>query len=97
MSMLTESEARRKICAPSNAAALATAPRLCAASGCLAWRWQPLQADAAFMAAVKALEDAGTPKAKAGKMVHENPDNYGLPTKPFRGWCGLAGKPEVAA
>ena len=89
--MFTEADAKTKWC--HRGPAHDDMP--CLGSTCMAWRWQPLQADAAFMAAVKTLEDAGTPKAKAGKMVHDDPSAYGLPSKPFRGWCGLASKPEV--
>ena len=62
----------------------------------MAWRWEPLLADEAFQAAVlKAAAELGDTgnKHKAAKHVADNRAMYGLPTAPFRGWCGLAGKP----
>jgi len=71
----------------------------CLGSQCMAWRWQPLQADDAFKNAVKkAREDLGeTDKASQAKAVQHviaNRAEYGLPTKPYLGFCGLAGIPE---
>lgn len=68
----------------------------CIASGCMAWRWQPLQADQPFMDAVKArMETANETHAKAVKYVRANLAKLGLPSKPFRGYCGAFGKPEA--
>lgn len=66
----------------------------CYGPKCAVWRWEPLLADEAFAAAVKKAEaETGMPHPKAAKHVTENRAQYGLPTKPFRGYCGLAGKP----
>lgn len=70
----------------------------CIASDCMSWRWEPLLADDRFAAAVKAaaeeLGDTSPGRHKAAKHVIANRAAYGLPEKPFRGWCGLASKPE---
>lgn len=68
----------------------------CIASQCMAWRWQPLQADQPFMDAVKKrMDDAKEAHPKAVKYVRANLVEFDLPTEPFRGHCGLAGKPEA--
>ncbi len=50
------------------------------------------QVRAADQKAAAELGDTGN-KHKAAKHVAENRAAYGLPVTPFRGWCGLAGKP----
>lgn len=70
----------------------------CIADRCAAWRWEPLLADGAFAEAVrKAIAETDPPRrhAEAVEVVRSNRAAYGIPTEPFRGWCGLAGKPEV--
>lgn len=69
----------------------------CIASRCMAWRWLPLMADDAFKNAViraaAEIGDTSTGRHKAAQHVMDNRAAYGLPTKPFNGYCGLAGKP----
>lgn len=74
----------------------------CLASSCMAWRWVPLSVDEpGYMAAIKAAIGTmpeGAAKAltaqTAPKWVNENRAALGLRTQPYRGYCGLAGKPE---
>lgn len=72
----------------------------CQAAECMAWRWIPLEADAAFLAAVAKRVKVENPETgkpyhhtQAAKYVTENRAEFGLPTKPLLGYCGLAGKP----
>ena len=69
----------------------------CIGSACMMWRWTPLMADAAFLAAVKKAERDPHEKrthAQAAAYVKDNRAEFGLPTKPFEGHCGLAWRPE---
>jgi len=69
--------------------------RVCAGAGCMAWRWKPLMADAAFAEAVKKVHDkcpeGPITHAKAVAHVMAHKADYGLPTVPYLGYCGLAG------
>ncbi len=71
----------------------------CSGQGCMAWRWLPLTCDPDWVAAMrKAAEELGdkTPgRDKAAAHVNANRKAYGLTEAPFRGYCGLAGKPEA--
>lgn len=109
--MLTEEEAKARVCPhlPADRVhrtyqdghreqRVERLPR-CLASECLMWRWQELLADEAFgEAVIKAAEeikDTSPSRTKAARHVMQNRAKYGLPVVPFRGWCGLAGKPGV--
>lgn len=93
--MLTETEAKAKWC---HVAFTTPHWRKCSASECMAWRWQPLMvgddwADAVKKAAAE-IGDASPSRVKAARHVNANRAVYGLPDKPFAGFCGLAFKPE---
>lgn len=104
---MTEDEAKTKWCP--HAVASHTNPRNgfdgrgglavhpCIGSACMAWRWLPLLADEAFKnAVIKAAGDIGDKtenRHKAAAHVIANRAAYGLPTQPFDGFCGLAGRP----
>lgn len=94
--MLTPEEAKRTTCPQSMGTDDGVRP--CRAAGCMAWRWEPLNCSPEWVEAVKkAAEEIGDttgPKAKAARHVNENRSKYGLPDKPFGGWCGLCSKPE---
>lgn len=91
---MTEEEAKTKWCPYTT---LGDTTESCVGSGCMAWRWQPLMADEKFKTAIiKAavdINDTTEGKTKATKHVMANRADYGLPTVPFDGFCGLAGKP----
>ena len=74
----------------------------CSGIDCAAWRVLPLMVDAKFVAAVSEVMKRTNPKtgkniphATAAKYVADNRAEFGLPTTPTHGYCGLAGKPEA--
>lgn len=70
---------------------------VCLASGCAFWRWLPLTtAEPGWKEAMKTLIDEGMNNAQAAKEIQkpETKRRFGLPEKPYRGFCGLAGRPE---
>ena len=93
--MLTPEEARVRRC---HASMDVQGSGACISDKCMAWRWRPLQTDEAWREAVKKVAaeigDTTPSKGKAAKIVTQNRAKYGLPDKPFQGWCGRAGKPE---
>ena len=64
----------------------------------MAWRWLPLMVDDAWIEAVKKasleLGDKSPSRKIAAAHVNANRAQYGLPTEPFLGFCGLAGSPS---
>lgn len=87
--IVTEDEAKTKQCCKVGNTGLFAA---CLGSGCMGWRWQPLMANGAWIAAVqqaaKDISDESSNRAKAAKHVNENRAQYGLPTAPTHGYCG---------
>jgi len=90
---MTENEAKGKECPQTMTA---SGGGYCHVSGCMAWRWQPLLADDQFIAAVKKRMDTSNDlHPAAARYVTGHRAEFGLPTVPFRGFCGLGGKPEA--
>lgn len=84
---LTEEQALKKCC-------VQNAEDSCCADNCMGWRWRPLQADTAYLTAVKqAMKDYGFNNAVASAYVNENRSKLNIKTEPFEGFCGLAGAP----
>lgn len=78
----------------------ATPQVLCRGDACPAWRWkQIVVTDPRFKDAFdRAASDLGLGKTHVGRItkhLFDHRDEYGLPTRPEVGWCGLAGKPEA--
>ena len=66
----------------------------CISFECMGWRWQPLMADQPFLDAVKlVMERDKLPHPKAARYVGDNRAEFNLPTEPYLGHCGRAGKP----
>ena len=72
--------------------------RYCIGSDCAGWRWKPLMVSEEWKNAVKKaaieLKDNDPRRHKSAVHVNENRAKYGLPDKPFHGYCGLSGRPE---
>ena len=74
----------------------------CRGTDCPLWRWTPLSADdPRFMEAVRMAQRSeengglGMPPKKAVSHVMATREEFGIPTKPERGYCGLGGKVEA--
>ena len=74
----------------------------CRGTDCPVWRWVPLAADdSRFMEAVRKAQVSeangglGMPHKKAGAHVMAKRSDFGIPTKPERGYCGLGGEPKA--
>lgn len=68
----------------------------CIASRCMAWRWLSHNVtDGAFLAALaQRMKDTGEKGPIAIAYVQKHREEFGLPTAPTVGWCGLAGRPD---
>lgn len=85
---MTEEEAKSKECARNHEIS-------CVGSKCMAWRWITLSANTPeYIAALRDCEkERGMKPRDAAAYVRDNRTEFGLPEKPFCGYCGLAGKP----
>ena len=96
---MTEDEAKTKWCPHirPNKGDFEIAPYAgswCIGAECMAWRWLPFNAlDPLYIEAIKKCEDEGMKPPQAAKHVNANRADFNLPTEPFEGYCGLAGKP----
>lgn len=69
-------------------------PEFCRGPACILWRWEPLSAeDPRFKKAISEAIKSGNPHRNAVAYVMARREELGLPTKPERGFCGLAGRP----
>ena len=74
-------------------------PNPCAADDCLFWRWRPLLVSEpgykeACAEASKMTKDERGDLTPA-EYVNSNRDKYNLPSKPYLGYCGMAGRPDA--
>ena len=74
----------------------------CIGSACMAWRWWPLMADGDFKIALQQAHakleldrDKKLTRQQAIDYVMAHRSEFGLPEKPERGYCGLAGEPKL--
>jgi len=66
----------------------------CRGPGCIVWRWSPVSAkEPAFVRAIKGRMAEGHSHKDAVAWVSERAVELGVPTAPYRGWCGLGGEP----
>ena len=68
--------------------------KMCRGSDCAIWRWQPVMAEEMKAAVAKAISEGRTHK-EAVAHVAANRHDYGVPDRPYQGWCGLGSKPEA--
>lgn len=77
----------------------------CDADRCIMWRWaelttdepgfkEAIQREARRMAEADGAAVVSRHKQAVAAVMADRPA-FGLPDKPYRGWCGLAGKPEA--
>jgi len=96
MMAYAEDEARTKFCPIGQWKSSYDLMTYCRASECMMWQWQPLLADDKFKEAVQRaaeeLKDTSPARKKAVAYVVANRLEYGLPDKPYKGYCGLTGK-----
>lgn len=74
---------------------------VCHGSSCPMWRFGLTPNSLVVAAIQRAMKETGEPALKhteAARLVANDPAKYGLPVGEERmGWCGMGGKPEVAA
>lgn len=93
---LTPTDAKSKQCPLARTFGAKEVDPKCRADDCVLWRWHPLQMDAAHRQAIQTrMSDTSESQQKATKHVLENPGQFGLPTSPTHGYCGLGGKPDA--
>lgn len=102
MTFLTPSEAVDHVC-PIARTFGDTPQAHCRVGDCILWRWLPfVVTDPGYLAACKKAmtmpnPTTGKPLGQQGaaSWVNSHRADFGLPEAPYRGWCGLGGKPEV--
>jgi len=70
----------------------------CVADGCMHWRWLPLTtAEPGWKEGIATLIREGLEHKQAAQamLLPENKKRFKLPSIPYRGYCGLSGKPET--
>ena len=103
MTFLTPDEARDHACPIARTSGLDPIRASCQADLCILWRWKAFEVtDPGYMAAcakAMTMPDAATGKPMGQKLaagyVNTHRAEFGIPEAPYRGWCGLGGKPEV--
>ncbi len=96
MTFLTEPEARKRLCPIARVSGAEKPSARCVGSSCVLWRWQPVMSDdPAFKLAVSVVMKNGASPNAATAKVWANREKYGVPTEPYRGWCGLGGEPTA--
>ena len=69
--------------------------RCCMGPTCAAWRWHEEEVDEpGWKEAVQEAKEKGIGYKEAPTYVNEHRTEFGLPEKPWRGYCGMGGKPE---
>jgi len=68
----------------------------CLGSDCMAWRWFSYDNDRRYIAACySCVREQGINYVDAANYVDANRKKFGLPIKPFHGYCGLAGEVKI--
>ncbi len=94
--MMTPAEASQYLCVIARVSGAEKPSARCVGSSCVLWRWQPVMADdpAFKLAGSVVMKNGASPNAATAK-VWANREEYGVPTAPYRGWCGLGGEPKA--
>lgn len=91
VAVVTEGEAKTKLCQESYVAAWPNVKR-CIASTCMAWRWSRAKETKAYLDAVQARMAAT--KENFNVATNKVWAEIGSTFEQTEGYCGLAGKPE---